>query len=113
MYFDVTNNQWISGISEAKKFGEELKDVLKYKGVSTIPAGVIMVFTLGGKPYLMFQMLQDLVLSSVKNTTLLYYERGSIVFLGGDGSYIPTLRFRNCRFPTEMEFKQYERRATV
>lgn len=114
MYFDETNKQWISGItSDILKFGERLKDEVIRLGKDVIPAGTVMVFAWSGKPYLMFQMLQDLVLSSARNTTLLYYEKGSIVFLRGDGEFVPTLRFRDCRFPTEMELKRYERRATI
>lgn len=113
MYFDETNKQWISVSSDVMKFGEKLKDEVTYQGKDIIPAGTVMVFAWSGKPYLMFQMLQDLVLSSARNTTLLYYEKGSIVFLGGDGEFVPTLRFRDCRFPTEMELKRYERRATI
>ena len=113
MYFDETNKQWISVSSDVMKFGEKLKDEVTYQGKDIIPAGTVMVFAWSGKPYLMFQMLRDLVLSSARNTTLLYYEKGSIVFLGGDGEFVPTLRFRDCRFPTEIEFKRYERRATI
>lgn len=113
MYFDETNKQWISVSSDVMKFGEKLKDEVTHQGKDIIPAGTVMVFTRSGKPYLMFQMLQDLVLSSARNTTLLYYEKGSIVFLGGDGEFVPTLRFRDCRFPTERELTLYERRATI
>lgn len=113
MYFDETNKQWISVSSDVMKFGEKFKDEVLRLGKDIIPAGTVMVFAWSGKPYLMFQMLQDLVLSSARNTTLLYYEKGSIVFLGGDGEFVPTLRFRDCRFPTEMELKRYERRATI
>lgn len=112
MYFDDTNKQWISVSSDVMKFGEKLKDEVTHQGKDIIPAGTIMVFAWSGKPYLMFQMLQDLVLSSARNTTLLYYEKGSIVFLG-NGEFVPTLRFRDCRFPTEIELKRYERRATI
>ena len=113
MYYDETNKQWISASSDVMKFGEKLKDEVTHQGKGIIPAGTVMVFAWSGKPYLMFQMLQDLVLSFTRNTTLLYYEKGSIVFLGGDGEFVPTLRFRDCRFPTEIELKRYERRATI
>lgn len=116
MYFDETNKQWISVSSDVMKFGEKLKDEVTHQGkdiIIIIPAGTVMVFAWSGKPYLMFQMLQDLVLNSARNTTLLYYEKGSIVFLGGDGEFVPTLRFRDCRFPTKNELRYYERRATI
>ena len=114
MYFDDTNKQWISVSSDVMKFGEKLKDEVIHLGKDTIPAGTIMVFARSGKPYLMFQILQDLVLSFARNTTLLHYEKGSIVFfLGGDEEFVPTLRFRDCRFPTEIELRRYERRATI
>lgn len=111
MYFDETNKQWIS--ADFYAFGVELKDEVLRLGRNIIPAGTVMVFTLLGKPYLMFQMLQDLDLSSAKNTTLMYYEKGSIVFLGSKVKFVPTLRFRYCRFPTEVELRLYERRATI
>lgn len=113
MYFDETNKQWISVSSDVMKFGEKLKDEVIHLGKNIIPAGTVMVFAWSGKPYLMFQMLQDLALSSARNTTLLYYEKGSIVFLDSKAEFVPTLRFRDCRFPTEMEFRRYERRATI
>lgn len=114
MYFDETNKQWISGTtSDTLKFGEKLKDEVMRLGEDIIPAGTVMVFACSGKPYLMFQTLQDLVLSSAKNTALVYYEKGSIVFFGGGGEFVPTLRFRDCRFPTEMELIRYERRVTI
>ena len=113
MYFDETNKQWISVSSDVMKFGEKLKDEVIHQGKDIIPAGTIMVFAWSGKTYLMFQMLQDLVLSSARNTTLLYYEKGSIVFIGEEKEFVPTLRFRDCRFPTEIELKRYERRATI
>lgn len=112
MYFDETNKQWISSISDVLKFGEKLKDEVTHLGGNVIPAGTVMVFVLA-EPLLIFQTLQDLDLASVRSTTLLYYEKGSIVFLKGDWEFVPTLRFRNCRFPTEAELRQYERRATI
>lgn len=112
MYFDETNKQWISVNSDVMKFGEKLKDEVTYQGKDIIPAGTVMVFAWKGKPYLMFQTLQELDLCSARNTTLLYYEKGSLVFLRGD-VFVPTLRFRDCRFPTEIELKRYERWATV
>lgn len=112
MYFDEINKQWIS-VSSDLKFGEKLKGEILEQGKNEIPAGTVMVFAWSGKPYLMFQMLQDLVLHSASNSTLVYYERGSIVFLGRDREFVPTLRFRDCRFPTEMELKIYERMKTV
>ena len=114
MRFDETNNQWISGIiGDTLKFGERLKDEVMRLGKDIIPAGTVMVFAWSGKPYLMFQMLQDLDLSSARNTTLLYYEKGSIIFLDIKAEFVPTLRFRDCRFPTEAELMRYERRATI
>lgn len=113
MYFDETNKQWISTRSDVLKFGEILKDEVIHQGKDIIPAGTIMVFALSGKAHLMFQTLQDLALSSARNTTLVYCEMGSIVFLDTKGGYIPTLTFRNCRFPTIDEFERYERYNTV
>lgn len=113
MYFDDTNKQWISTGSDVMKFGIGLKYEIISQGKDVIPAGTVMVFAWSGKPYLMFQLLQDLVLSSARDTTLLYYEKGSIVFLGEDGKFVPTLRFRDCRIPTENEFRIYERRVTI
>lgn len=116
MYFDETYRQWILNSLDEMGFGETIKEELIYMGKDTILAGTVMVFFWYGKPYLMFQTLQDLALSSVRNTTLLYYEKGSIVLLGGgefDREFVPTLRFRDCRFPTKKEFEYYERRATI
>lgn len=113
MYFDDTNKQWISTGPDVMKFGMKLKDEIIRYGKDVIPAGTVMVFARTGKPYLMFQLLQDLVLSSARDTTLLYYERGSIVFLGGDEGFVSTLRFRDCRMPTENEFRIYETMATI
>lgn len=112
-YDTITNKQWVSELSDVLKFGEKLKYDVMRKGAEVIPAGTVMVFAWSGKPYMMFQMLQDLVLSSAGNSTLLYYEKGSIVFLGRVRDFIPTLRFRDCRFPTENELRRYERRATI
>lgn len=113
MYFNKDKNQWILAGMDTPRCGEDLRDFLLYDDVLTILAGTIMVFTWNDKPYLMFQTLQELDLCSARNTTLLYYEKGSIVFLGGDGEFVPTLRFRDCRFPTEIELRRYERRATI
>ena len=111
MYFDETIKQWIS--IDVRKFGINLKDGVLRLGRSIIPAGTVMVFAWSGRPYLMFQMLRDLDLISAGNTTLLYYEKGSIVFLDIKAEFVPPLRFRDCRFPTEIELRRYERRATV
>lgn len=115
MYFKdtITNKQWISGLSDVTKFGERLKFDVMHRGAEVISAGTVMVFAWSGKPYMMFQMLQDLVLSSARNSTLLYYEKGSIVFFRREWEFIPTLRFHDCRFPTENELRYYERRATI
>lgn len=113
MYYDETNKQWFTAGSDVLKFGEKLRDEFLRQGKETIPAGTIMVFAWSGKPYMMFQTLQDLVLSSARNTTLLYYEKGSIVFIGEEKEFVPTLRFRDCRFPTKIEYERYIRRATV
>lgn len=116
MHFDETNKQWISNSFDTMRLGESIKNELVYLGEDTIFAGTVMVFIWSGKPHLMFQTLEDLALSSVRNTTLLYYEQGSIVFLGDvefDKKFVPTLRFRNCRFPTESEFEYYKRRETI
>lgn len=113
MHFDDITKQWVSGLYDTLKFGERLKDAVLRLGRNIIPAGTVMVFAWSGKPYLMFQMLQDLDLSSARNTTLLYYEKGSIVFLDFKAKSVPTLRFRDCRFPTEVELRLYERSATI
>lgn len=113
MYFDETNKQWIS-VSSDLKFGEKLKEEILDQGKNEIPAGTVMVFAWSGKPYMMFQTLQNIPLvSTVKDTTFVAYEAGSIVFLGAKGEFIPTIRFRYCRFPTVIELRQYARRATI
>lgn len=114
MYFDDINKQWVSELYDRWRFGEKMQEeVLRLRGGNIIPAGAVMVFAWSGKLYLMFQMLQDLDLSSASNSTLLYYEKGSLVFLGSKVGVVPTLRFRDCRFPTEDELRRYEREVTV
>lgn len=113
MFFDETNKQWFTESSDVLQFGENLRDELLSQGKETIPAGTVMVLAWLERPYMLFQTLQDLVLTSARNTTLLYYERGSIVFIGEGKEYVPTLRFRDCRFPTTLEYERYIRRATV
>ena len=113
MYFNKDKNQWIIAEMDTPRYGVDLRDFLLHGGVLAILAGTIMVLTWKGKPYLMFQTLQELDLRYARNPTLLYYEKGSIVFLEGHGKFVPTLRFCDCRFPTEIELKRYERSATI
>ena len=113
MYFNKDKNQWILAEMDTPRCGEDLRDFLLYDDVLTILDGTIMVYTWKGIPYLMFQTLQELDLRSARNATLLYYEKGSIVFLGGDGEFVPTLRFRDCRFPTKEELDWYSKMDTV
>lgn len=114
MRFNEVDKQWISEGADLS-FGESLRVELLKRGVEVIPAGTVMVFAWKGKSYLMFQTLRDLSLDSAKNTTLLYYEKGSIVYTHDEErvEVIPTLRFRDCRMPTEFEYLRYERRATI
>lgn len=120
MYYYGCQNQWISEASDFDLCGERLREVIektkeKEKGFipDYIPAGTVMVFTWAGTKYMMFQVLLDIPLTSLKNATLIPYEQGSIIFIQGTSRKIPTLRFRDCMFPTFREFERYVKIPTV
>lgn len=114
MYFDETKNQWFSTTpSDLERFGSNLSIEMVFTGRYKIPSGNVMVFCLKGTtPHLMFQTLRDEDINTLRDVSPLAYEVGSIIFMKGR-TYMPTLVFRNCRFPTKSEFETYERRATV
>ena len=113
MQYLSNKDQWINSDSYLF-YGEELKDVLIKKGYHVVTAGNIMVFSVKGKPCLMFQLLQDLKLERLKNVGLIGYEKGSVIYFKGfDTFYMPTLRFRDCRMPTAKEFHVYELNRTI
>lgn len=115
MVYDKENDQWIN--DGFFLYGEGLKDAILSKGHNVITAGNVMVFTHKSKPYLMFQLLQDLKLDEhLKNIGLIGYEAGSILF-NVEATYyrsiIPTIRFRDCRMPSYREFEDYKKRKTI
>lgn len=115
MYYNETWGQWVQR-SEAVRFkkGSQLIEDLLHKGLDEIPAGTIMVFEWRGKPYLVFQTLFSIVLTTSTDVTLVGFEPGSIVRFDSTGDkFVPTLRLRDCRMPTEIELKRYNTIATV
>lgn len=118
MHFDKIRKQWLLDNAHERLFlGELLREEVLRMGVNTIDAGTVMVFSFKDKTFtdriIMFQTMSDFDLIPMKNTSLLFYEEGSIIFLGAKYGYIPTFTFRNCRFPTIDEFERYERSNTV
>lgn len=113
MYYNESEKQWLaSGHSDTMVFGEKLRDEILEPGKEIFPAGMVMVFAFSGKPYMMFQTLQELYIDSLRNSDLVAYENGSIVYLQ-DREFIPTIRFRDCRIPTLEEYVNYIKQSTI
>lgn len=116
MIYDKYDDQWIDDFHYL--YGEKLKNVLIDMGYSVITAGNIMVFSFKKKPYLMFQLLQDLRLDEhLRDVNLIGYEVGSFMYFStdtfGGKPLVPTIRFRDCRMPTKGELNIYNRSKTI
>jgi hypothetical protein len=101
MNYDKVRDQWFS--TPPFKFGVSLLGKIY---PNKIPAGTVMTFYYKERPYIMFQILLD-ISCSIENRNLVYYEPGSIVFLGAPSRVLPALRFSNCRMPTLEEYVRY------
>lgn len=96
-------------------YGERLKKELTSRGIDFIPAGSVVVYS-GLKRILMFQILEDLKIDKLNDTSLIGYEPGSITYFEDKDSFIckiPTFRFRSIRLPLESELTLYSIRKTV
>ena len=114
MYYCEKEAQWMIESWSEKLYGESLRDGLISRGVSTIPAGMVMVYDICDKPHTMFQTLQTIQLDRMKNIHLIAYEMGSLVYMNPTvGKFIPTMRFGSCRIPTFSEFSKYRNEKTV
>lgn len=114
MYFDKATNQWIlEHIYEANKIvGMDLVEKVFNESVNTIGAGQVIVFDRPSfNDKIAFQTLEDIDLLSVKSSSLVGYEPGSVVSLPFEKPprIIPTFIFKSCRFPTISEYTNYER----
>ena len=114
MYFDTATNQWLlENIREAYKIvGMSLAEKVLNEGVNTICAGQVIVFDRPSfNEKIAFQTLEDIDLLSVKSSSLVGYEPGSVVSLPFEKPprVMPTFLFRECRFPTNYEFSRYDR----
>lgn len=88
-------------------------ETLKRTETYFIPAGTVMVYMMDCKPYLMFQLLSKLVISdSLTETSLVGYEPGSVVHYGSS-KFMPTLKFKYCRFPLSYEYRKYMQSKTI
>lgn len=108
MHFSKEDSQYLI---EEPIFGGILKTALISFGVIEIPAGTVMTYH-KSRPLLLFQLLQDVPLESIKDVSLLPYEEGSLVFIEGL-TYIPALRFSLCTLPSDTEMLLYNRASTV
>lgn len=119
MYKDSTYKQWVQdNWTNPNNFrkGELLVEELLHEGESEIPAGTLLVFEWQGRPYLIFQTLLNIVLTTSANSTLVAYEPGSIVFTKRESTkdcFVPTIRLRDCRVPTIKEINRYHIESTV
>lgn len=114
MYFEKVNNQWLlQNTNEAYSIvGINLAKKVINEGVYFIEAGQILVFDrLNVCDKVVFQTLENIDLLSVRPNNLVGYEPGSVVSLKykKPPRIIPTFIFRNCRFPTALEYTDYER----
>ena len=108
------DNQILCSIDEVKLLGDELIDHLY--GIKNIPAGCVMLFVAKGQfgtTKVYFQLLQDVEIKKIKNTTLMYFEPGSIVYESATKYKPTTFRFGNCRFPTSSEYNVYNRKCRL
>ena len=97
-------------------YGERLKEKLISRSIDFIPAGSVVVYKSGLKRILMFQILEDLKIDKLNETSLIGYEPGSITYFDDKDSFIykiPTFRFRDIRLPLESELTLYSVRRTV
>lgn len=119
MYYNDVHKQWASLVStgDMGKFGERLRDELIERRVKMIDAGTVLAFTTRRGQIIMFQTLQNILLaSSLTNQTLIGYEPGSLRYLftkDDTVSIIPTIRFKDCRLPSDAELNEYLRRPSV
>lgn len=114
MYYNETWGQWVQhSVAPPFKKGSQLIEDLLHKGLNIIPAGTIMVFEWQGRPYMLFQTLLSIVLTTSTDTTLVAFEPGSIVRTNPKDCFTPTLRLRDCRMPTEKELIRYNTIETI
>lgn len=115
MYYNETWGQWVQHSAAVRfKKGSQLIEDLLHKGLDIIPAGTIMVFEWRERPYMLFQTLFSIVLTTCTEVTLVAFEPGSIVRCGSAGDkFVPTLRLRDCRMPTEKELIRYNTIDTI
>lgn len=113
MYFESSTNQWLLENNETYRItGMEIARKLLIKSVSIIAAGQVLVFDKSDMyDRVVFQVLENIDLSSVRPNNLVGYEPGSVISLEckKPPRIIPTFVFRSCRFPTISEYANYER----
>lgn len=114
MYFEPTINHWLlENTRETYKItGMDLAKKVINEGVNTIPAGQVIVFDRPSfNDKIAFQTLEDIDLLSVRSSSLVGYEPGSVVSLSfkKPPRVTPTFVFRLCRFPTISEYTFYGR----
>ena len=109
MYIIEKDNQIID---DAARCGEGVKTSLSLAYITKIPKGTVMAYRHLVYP-IFFQTLADLDVGSLKNTSIIYYEPGSVINAGFTKFVIPTFRFGLCGFPKFIEFEKYKTYAIV
>lgn len=109
MYYSEKWGQWIlSDVEEVRTMCSK-ESILEY-GIEIIRAGQILVFKKGYDTFA-FQTLENIFLITAKGSDLVGYEPGSVMNIRYKRTpkIIPTILFRDCRFPTMSEFSTYNR----
>ena len=109
------NHEYGQFVSSTSMLG--VRAIRHYEGIVgtlkdiRINAGNIMVYS-NGEQKIIFEVLNDVSVKDLKDTSLIYYAPGSVVALRG-AKVLPTLKFKNIRFPFESELEFYAKCYTI
>lgn len=110
MFYNELYDQWTISNEEIRLAQFKWVNSLVSDGINYINSGQILTYTRGSDT-LAFQTLERIDLRKVKGSDLVGYEPGSVISMRYEKApkIVPTLLFRECRFPTSYEFSRYDR----
>ena len=106
-------------ISSSYKHGRDLIEEFKENNVRVIPEGMMMVSKLGVNRLYGFEVGKNFSIDKLKDSQLMYPIPGSCYIFGGGTptetkmAETKTCLMRNCRLPTEEEYRKYIVSETV
>lgn len=107
MYYNRLYDQWTIANEEIGMTYFKWVNSLISSGTNYINSGQVLIHN----NTFAFQTLERIDLHKVNGSDLVGYEPGSVISMLYEKvpKIVPTLLFRECRFPTNYEFSRYDR----